>query len=83
MIFRSPHGDIPIPQDQTLWSVLEQQAAANADKPAFICGVSDRTLSFAAAYNQARQICAGLAAHGIKKGDVCGPPPAFDGVGFE
>lgn len=70
MIFTSPHGEIPIPQDQTIWSVLEHQATANGDKPAFICGVSGRTLTFSAALELARKICAGLVAHGIKKGDV-------------
>ncbi|RLN91002.1 hypothetical protein BBJ28_00009776 [Nothophytophthora sp. Chile5] len=70
MIFTSPHGTIAIPQDKTVWTVMEQRAAEHPDKPALICGLTERTLTFAEVYRQANQICAGLAALGIKKGDV-------------
>ncbi|RLN79822.1 hypothetical protein BBJ28_00013956 [Nothophytophthora sp. Chile5] len=70
MIFTSPHGTIAIPQDKTVWTVMEQRAAEHPEKPALICGLTERTLTFAEVYQQANQICAGLAALGIKKGDI-------------
>jgi hypothetical protein len=70
IIYTSPHGTIPIPEGQTVWSSLERQAAVNGGKPAFVCGITGRSISFRQAHEQALQICAGLFAHGIKRGDV-------------
>ncbi|RLN91000.1 hypothetical protein BBJ28_00009774 [Nothophytophthora sp. Chile5] len=70
MIFTSPHPKIPIPQDQTIWSMLELHARESGHKPAFICGLTEKTLTFAQTLEKAKAICAGLSAHGIKRGDV-------------
>ncbi|KAE9059179.1 hypothetical protein PF005_g32071, partial [Phytophthora fragariae] len=40
------------------------------DRPAFVCGLTERTLTFAGLLRQAKQLCAGLAANGLEKGDV-------------
>ncbi|RLN91006.1 hypothetical protein BBJ28_00009773 [Nothophytophthora sp. Chile5] len=69
-IFRSPHPDVSIPEDAAIWNKLEQHASQKRDKAALICGMTERTLSFGQVLEQSRQICAGLAANGIKKGDV-------------
>ncbi|KAG7401342.1 hypothetical protein PHYBOEH_001758 [Phytophthora boehmeriae] len=70
MIFKSPHGIIPIPEDQTAWNWLEKRADETPDKPAYICAITERTLTWADVYDQARKICAGLASQGVKKGDI-------------
>jgi 4-coumarate--CoA ligase len=70
IIFKSPFADVPIPDDAALWNTLAQQARENGDKPALVCGMSDRTLTFAEVFKLAKFICAGLVASGIRKGDV-------------
>ncbi|ETP43704.1 hypothetical protein F442_09611 [Phytophthora nicotianae P10297] len=70
IIFKSPHSDVSIPDDAAIWNKLEQHAHENGDKPALVCGMSERTLSFAEVFNLAQRICAGLYANGIKKGDI-------------
>lgn len=70
MIFTSPYPAIPIPDDEIVYNYIEKHAAEIGHKPAFICGLSKREVSFAQLYTQTRQIIAGLAANGIKRGDV-------------
>lgn len=70
MTFISPYFSLPIPEDAVIWNVLEAQAASKPDAPAFLCGLTDRTISFSGVLRQAKLICAGLHADGIKKGDV-------------
>ncbi|RLN79823.1 hypothetical protein BBJ28_00013960 [Nothophytophthora sp. Chile5] len=70
MIFTSRHPTLPIPEDASIWKVVEQRAREIGDKPAFICGLTQKSLSFADLLKQAKQLCAGLAANGLKKGDV-------------
>lgn len=70
MIFRSPYPDLAIPEDASIWNVLKQQARDRPNAPAFVCGLADHTLTFAQVLQQAQSICAGLAADGVKKGDV-------------
>lgn len=70
MIYSSPHPSFPIPEGETVWHALERHAEAIGDKPALVCGLSGRVISFSDAHKQALQICAGLAAHGVKRGDV-------------
>ncbi|GAB9465117.1 hypothetical protein Gpo141_00002535 [Globisporangium polare] len=72
MIFTSPYESLAIPQDKTLWDFLELHArgSENAHAPAFICSVSERQVSFSQMLAQAQQVCAGLHARGIRKGDV-------------
>ncbi|KAG3086919.1 putative 4-coumarate--CoA ligase 2 [Phytophthora cactorum] len=70
IIFKSPYPDVAIPDDAAVWNKLEQHARENGDKPALVCGMSERTLTFAEVFNLAQRICAGLFASGIKKGDI-------------
>ncbi|KAG7381845.1 hypothetical protein PHYPSEUDO_005628 [Phytophthora pseudosyringae] len=70
MVFASPHGTIPIPKGKTAWDWVEEHAAKIPTKPAYICAITERTLTFADVHDQARKICAALAAEGITKGDV-------------
>ncbi|KAG6613355.1 4-coumarate--CoA ligase 3 [Phytophthora cinnamomi] len=68
--FKSPYPDVSIPQDAAIWNKLEEHARENGDKPAFVCGMSERTLSFAEVFKMAQFLVAGLLASGVKKGDV-------------
>ncbi|KAG7401341.1 hypothetical protein PHYBOEH_001757 [Phytophthora boehmeriae] len=70
MIFRSKCPTLRIPDDASLWNVVEQHARDIGDKPAFTCGLTERTLTFAELLRQAELVCAGLAANGLKKGDT-------------
>jgi hypothetical protein len=70
MVFSSPHGVIPIPEDQSAWDWVERHAANIPNKPAYVCALTERTLTFADVHDQARKICAALAAEGIAEGDV-------------
>ncbi|GMG17593.1 unnamed protein product [Phytophthora fragariaefolia] len=72
MVFASPHGEIPIPKGKTAWDWVEKHAANIPTKPAYVCAITERTLTFADVHDQARKICAALAAEGIKKGDSVG-----------
>ncbi|RLN38048.1 hypothetical protein BBJ28_00001086 [Nothophytophthora sp. Chile5] len=70
MTFTSLHPTLPIPGDACMWNVVEQRARDIGDKPAFVCGLTERALTFGDLFKQAKQVCAGLAANGIRKGDV-------------
>ncbi|POM63450.1 4-coumarate-CoA ligase [Phytophthora palmivora] len=70
MVFSSPHGVISIPENKTAWDWVEEHAVKIPNKPAYICAITERILTFADVHNQARKICAALAVEGIKKGDV-------------
>lgn len=70
MIFTSPYAAIPIPEDEIVYNYIERHAATIGHKPAFICGLTRREISYARLYTQTRQIVAGLVANGIKRGDV-------------
>ncbi|KAE9063840.1 hypothetical protein PF010_g28837 [Phytophthora fragariae] len=70
MIFKSLCPTLPIPADASIWKVLEQHAADQPAKKAFICGITERSLSFSELLQQAEKVCAGLAANGLKRGDV-------------
>ncbi|KAE9031470.1 hypothetical protein PF005_g118 [Phytophthora fragariae] len=70
MIFTSRHPTLPIPADATIWNVVEQHARTIGGKPAFVCGVTERTITYAQLLHLAKKLCAGLAANGLKKGDI-------------
>ncbi|RLN79820.1 hypothetical protein BBJ28_00013958 [Nothophytophthora sp. Chile5] len=70
MIFTSPYGNIPIPQGKTVWNMLEKHALETPAKTSLVCGLTERSLTFGEVHKQAKQVCAGLAAEGIKKGDA-------------
>jgi acyl-CoA synthetase (AMP-forming)/AMP-acid ligase II len=71
MIIRSPYPDVEIPNVALVPFVL-QRAAELGDKPALVCGATGRSYSYAGLALAVRQVAAGLAAHGIRKGDVVG-----------
>jgi acyl-CoA synthetase (AMP-forming)/AMP-acid ligase II len=69
MPYRSPYPDIKVPNLNLTQQVF--QAAAN--KPSAIAmadGITGRTITYGALLDRIRQTAAGLAARGIKKGDV-------------
>lgn len=71
MVYTSPHGTLEIPEDKGAWSYLEEHASgAKADTPAFVCGITERQVTFAEMHARAKQIVAVLYAHGLRKGDV-------------
>jgi len=70
MIFTSPYQAVPIPDGKTIWNMLEHHARERGDKPAFVCGITDQVLTFAELLKRAAALAAGLAARGIKRGDV-------------
>ncbi|GMF37436.1 unnamed protein product [Phytophthora lilii] len=70
MIFKSSCPELPIPDNACIWNVVEHHAKTIGDKAAFICGLTERTLTFAELLRQAEQVCAGLAANGLKKSDT-------------
>lgn len=71
MLIRSPYPDVEIP-DVALVPYVLQRAADLGDKPALICGATGRSYTYAALAQAVRTVAAGLAAHGIRKGDVVG-----------
>lgn len=70
MIFTSPYPSVPIPQDQIVYNYVDIHARNIGHKPAFVCGMTKRQITFAQLRTQTRQIIAGLVANGIKRGDV-------------
>ncbi len=75
MIFRSPLGDVAVPE-VTLPAFVLEHAEARGDRPALIDGPSGRTLTFAGLAHAVRSVAAGLAARGFGRGDVlalCAP----------
>ena len=71
MIFRSPHPDVDVP-DIALHRFVLERAAELGEKPALIDGPSGRTLTYAQVARGADGIAAGLAARGLRKGQVVG-----------
>jgi acyl-CoA synthetase (AMP-forming)/AMP-acid ligase II len=70
-IIRSEFPDVQIPEISITECVLGR-AAERGDKPAIIEGATGRTLSYAQLVEMVRRLAAGLAAHGLQKGDVLG-----------
>ena len=70
-IIRSQYPDVEIPE-VTLTELVLGEAAARGDKPAIIDGASGRTITYAQLVTGVRRTAAGLAAHGLSKGDVLG-----------
>lgn len=69
MLFKSPFPDVTIP-DLDLTSVVLHRAAELGDKPAFIEGLTGRTLSYLQTAHLVQRMAAGLHARGFGKGDV-------------
>jgi acyl-CoA synthetase (AMP-forming)/AMP-acid ligase II len=69
MAYRSPYPDITVPSTSLFDEVLGR-AAARGDAVAMADGLTRRTITYAQLLDQIRRVAAGLAARGIKKGDV-------------
>ncbi len=69
MIFSSPHAPVTIPEISITEYVL-QRAEELGDKPALIDGPTGRTYTYRQLPGLIKKLAAGLAAHGIRKGDV-------------
>ena len=69
MIFRSPYPDVSV-REITLTEFVLQRADELGDKPALIEGASGRTISYAQLGESVKSVAAGLAGHGLSKGDV-------------
>jgi acyl-CoA synthetase (AMP-forming)/AMP-acid ligase II len=69
MIFSSPHPTVTIPEISLTDFVL-RRVADFGDKPAIIEGQTGRAITYAQLTPLVRRLAAGLAALGLKKGDV-------------
>jgi acyl-CoA synthetase (AMP-forming)/AMP-acid ligase II len=69
MAYRSPYPDITVP-DITLTEQVFSNALNTPDAIAMADGLTGRTITYGALLEQIRRTAAGLAARGIKKGDV-------------
>jgi acyl-CoA synthetase (AMP-forming)/AMP-acid ligase II len=75
MVIRSPFEDVELAAGSLTAYVLAN-AGTWGDKPALIDGVTGRAMSYRELAAQVRWAAAGLAAHGVAKGDVlalCSP----------
>ncbi|KAG1697160.1 hypothetical protein DVH05_017545 [Phytophthora capsici] len=70
MIFTSPYPDVPIPKGKTVWNMLELHGRERGEKPAFVCGITDKVVTFSQLLKKAQALSAGLTARGIGKGDT-------------
>ena len=68
-IYRSPEGDVDVPDADVAAFVLEH-AADRGDKAALIDGPSGRRLTYGELADSVRSLASGLAARGFGKGDV-------------
>ena len=69
MIFKSPHAPVTIPEIPITEYVM-QRAEQLGDKPALIDGPTGRTYTYRQLPGLIKRLAAGLAAHGIRKGNV-------------
>src|SRR5690349_7351761 len=69
MSYRSPFPDITVPEHSLMDQVFGA-AGAKPDAIAMADGLSGRTIKYGELLDRIRQTAAGLAARGIKKGDV-------------
>jgi acyl-CoA synthetase (AMP-forming)/AMP-acid ligase II len=69
-MYRSPHPPLTIPALPVADFVLAR-AAARGERAALICAVTGRTISYSALGGLVDRTAAGLAALGMRKGDVC------------
>jgi acyl-CoA synthetase (AMP-forming)/AMP-acid ligase II len=69
MAYRSPYPDITVPE-KSLFDMVLGGAAQQGDAKAMADGISGRTITYRELMDQIRRVAAGLAARGIRKGDV-------------
>jgi acyl-CoA synthetase (AMP-forming)/AMP-acid ligase II len=70
-MFRSPHGEITVPE-QSLPEFVLDSGRGQTRQTALIDGVSGRGVTYGELREQVRRTAAGLAAIGVRKGDVVG-----------
>lgn len=70
-MFRSPHGEITVPE-QTLTEFVLDTGRGQTRQAALVDGVTGRAVTYGELREQVRRTAAGLAAIGIRKGDVVG-----------
>ena len=68
-IHHSPHGDIDTPR-QSLSDFVLDAGRGQAPAPALVDGVTGRVVTYGELREQVRRTAAGLAARGVRKGDV-------------
>jgi acyl-CoA synthetase (AMP-forming)/AMP-acid ligase II len=80
MIFKSPYPDIEIP-DVSIADFILEHAPEFSARPALIDGTDGRTLTYDQLVTAVDRTAAGLAAHGLRPGDVfaiqCGNGPEY------
>jgi acyl-CoA synthetase (AMP-forming)/AMP-acid ligase II len=84
MIFRSPLPDVLIPR-QSLTDFVLDPGRAQASHPAIVDGSTRRSVTYGELRERVRRTAAGLAARGIRKGDVvalCSPNSPEFGILF-
>ncbi len=69
-MYRSPHPPLDIPKLPLADFVLAG-TAARGERPALICAITGRTITYAQLRDVVERTAAGLAGLGIAKGDVC------------
>ena len=69
MVFRSSYADVDIP-NRTLSDLVLAAASEHSAKPALVDGATGRALTYGELLDRVRRTAAGLAALGIRKGDV-------------
>jgi acyl-coenzyme A synthetase/AMP-(fatty) acid ligase len=70
-MFRSPHGEITVP-DQSLTEFVLDTGRGQTRQAALADGVTGRAITYGELREQVRRTAAGLAAIGVRKGDVVG-----------
>ncbi|HEY9759375.1 MAG TPA: crotonase/enoyl-CoA hydratase family protein [Oculatellaceae cyanobacterium] len=70
MDFKSPHPPVEIPEISLSELILES-CDKQGDKPAFICGLTGRTVTYKQMGDGIRSMAGALAKMGFGKGDVC------------
>src|SRR6185437_2731076 len=84
MIFRSPHGEVAIPP-QSLTDFVLGANPAQPRQAAFADAITGRVVTYGELREKVRRTAAGLAASGIRKGDVialCCPNSAEFAIAF-
>jgi non-ribosomal peptide synthetase component E (peptide arylation enzyme) len=69
MAYRSPYPDIDVP-NLNLTDQVFGHAASKPDAIAMADGLTGRTITYGSLLEQIRRTASGLAARGLKKGDV-------------